>query len=60
MKDPSVFDQVKIKKLHSTFAAEISGVDFLKPLSEAVFQEIRAAIAKVSTQRSQRAIRTGT
>lgn len=56
VKNPSVFDHIKIKKLHPTFAAEISGVDFSKPLSSEVFQEVRAAIAKVSTQGPQHAI----
>ncbi|KAK1475881.1 alpha-ketoglutarate-dependent 2 [Colletotrichum tamarilloi] len=35
-----------IEPLHPTFAAEIRGVDFSKPLTEDVFQEIQAAITK--------------
>lgn len=40
------FNHIKIKELHPTFGAEISGVDFSKPLSEKVFQEIYAAVTK--------------
>lgn len=36
-----------IEPLHPTFTAEIRGVDFSKPLTEDVFQEIQAAITKV-------------
>ncbi|KAK2049420.1 alpha-ketoglutarate-dependent 2 [Colletotrichum somersetense] len=35
-----------IQPLHLTFAAEIRGVDFSKPFTEDVFQEIRDAISK--------------
>jgi hypothetical protein len=42
------FKTLKIKELHPTFAAEIEGVDFSKPLSDSVFEEIRAASAKVN------------
>jgi alpha-ketoglutarate-dependent 2,4-dichlorophenoxyacetate dioxygenase len=41
------FKTIKIKKLHPTFAAEIEGVDFSKPLEDDVFREILAASAKV-------------
>ncbi|OCT44184.1 Alpha-ketoglutarate-dependent 2,4-dichlorophenoxyacetate dioxygenase [Cladophialophora carrionii] len=40
------FKTLKIKKLHPTFAAEIEGVDFSKPLEDDVFREILAASAK--------------
>lgn len=39
---------LSITELHPTFAAEISGVDFSKPISEEVFKEIYAAITKVT------------
>lgn len=42
------FKTLQIKKLHPTFAAEIEGVDFSKPISDDVFREILAASAKVS------------
>ena len=38
---------LQIKKLHPTFAAEIEGVDFSKPIPDDVFNEILAASAKV-------------
>lgn len=41
------FKTLKIKKLHPTFAAEIEGVDFSKPIPDDVFNEILAASAKV-------------
>lgn len=41
------FKTIQIKKLHPTFAAEIEGVDFSKPISDDVFNEILAASAKV-------------
>lgn len=34
-------------KLHPTFGAEISGVDFTTPLADETFAEILAAINKV-------------
>ncbi|GKT51155.1 alpha-ketoglutarate-dependent 2,4-dichlorophenoxyacetate dioxygenase [Colletotrichum spaethianum] len=37
-----------IQPLHSTFAAEVRGVDFSKPLTNDVLQEIRDAISKVN------------
>ena len=42
------FKTLKIKKLHPTFAAEIDGVDFSKPIPDDVFREVLAASAKVS------------
>ena len=42
------FKDIKIKKLHSTFGAEISGVDFSSPVSDEIFNEILAAVANVS------------
>lgn len=41
------FQHLVVKELHPTFGAEISGVDFAKPLNDAVLIEILAAIAKV-------------
>lgn len=41
------FKTLKIKKLHPTFAAEIEGVDFSRPIPDDVFREILAASAKV-------------
>ena len=42
------FKILNIKKLHPTFAAEVEGVDFSKPLPDDVFREILAASAKVN------------
>lgn len=39
---------IKIEKLHETFGAQISGVDFSSPISDEVFHEILAAITKAS------------
>jgi alpha-ketoglutarate-dependent 2,4-dichlorophenoxyacetate dioxygenase len=41
------FKTIQIQKLHPTFGAEISGVDYSKPIPDDVFQEIRDASAKV-------------
>ena len=38
---------IQIKELHSTFGAEISGVDFSERVNDDVFEEILAAITKV-------------
>ena len=46
--EPS-FKHITIKELHPTFGAEISGIDFSKPVDDDVFQEVLAAITKVST-----------
>lgn len=40
------FKTIEVKKLHPTFAAEVSGVDF-ENVSEEQFSEILAAMAKV-------------
>ena len=42
------FKNLYIKELHPTFAAEIEGVDFTKPIPDDVFREIQAASAKVN------------
>ncbi|KAF9885579.1 hypothetical protein FE257_012785 [Aspergillus nanangensis] len=42
----SPFTHIAVQELHPTFAAEVSGVDFSKPLSEEVFAEIHSAITK--------------
>lgn len=41
------FTHIVITELHPTFGAEISGVDFSRPVDKDVFQEILAAISKV-------------
>ncbi|KAJ9323545.1 hypothetical protein DTO027B5_4486 [Paecilomyces variotii] len=43
--EPS-FKHITIKELHPTFGAEISGIDFSKPVDDDVFQEVLAAITK--------------
>jgi len=40
--------QLIVRKLHPTFGAKISGVDFSSPLSDETFAEVLAAITKVS------------
>ncbi|KIW19435.1 hypothetical protein PV08_00007 [Exophiala spinifera] len=40
------FDHIIVKRLHPTFAAELSGVDFSKPLSDDLFREILAAVTE--------------
>ncbi|KAH7355323.1 alpha-ketoglutarate-dependent 2,4-dichlorophenoxyacetate dioxygenase [Rhexocercosporidium sp. MPI-PUGE-AT-0058] len=40
------FKHITTKELHSTFVAEIQGVDFSKPVEPGVFSEIYAALAK--------------
>ena len=42
------FSHITITKLHPTFGAEISGVDFSRTIEAEVFQEILTAINKVS------------
>ena len=44
------FKTIRVKELHSTFGAEIEGVDFPNP-SEEQFNEILAAMAKVLSPR---------
>jgi alpha-ketoglutarate-dependent 2,4-dichlorophenoxyacetate dioxygenase len=45
--DDTDFKNIKIQKLHKTFGAQISGVDFSSPISDEIFDEILAAITKV-------------
>ncbi|KAF1986361.1 alpha-ketoglutarate-dependent 2,4-dichlorophenoxyacetate dioxygenase [Aulographum hederae CBS 113979] len=42
----SEFSLIKVKELHPTFAAEVSGIDFSKDIPDDVFAEIYAAAAK--------------
>lgn len=42
-------EQLQITRLHPTFAAEVEGVDFSKPVPDDVFAEIQAALTKVNT-----------
>lgn len=46
--EDSDFKIIKIEKLHETFGAQISGVDFSNPISDEIFYEILAAINKVT------------
>lgn len=41
-------EQLQFRKLHPTFAAEVTGFDFSKPVPDDVFAEIRAALTEVS------------
>lgn len=41
---------LQINKLHSTFGAEIEGLDFSKPISDEQLTEIKDTIAHVSRQ----------
>jgi alpha-ketoglutarate-dependent 2,4-dichlorophenoxyacetate dioxygenase len=41
------FKTITIKELHPTFGAEVQGVNFAQ-LSDEQFQEVQAALAKVS------------
>lgn len=47
LKESPPFSHISIAELHSTFGAEISGVDFSQPVESHVFEEILAAISKV-------------
>ena len=47
------FKTLKIKKLHPTFAAEIEGVDFSRPIPDDVFKEVLAASAKVTLNKKK-------
>ncbi|TLD18230.1 alpha-ketoglutarate-dependent 2-4-dichlorophenoxyacetate dioxygenase [Venturia nashicola] len=40
------FRHIQITQLHPTFGAEISGIDFSKPVAAGVFSEVLAAITK--------------
>ena len=42
------YKHIKVTQLAPTFGAEVSGVDFSKPVPPDVFKEILSAIAKVS------------
>lgn len=46
---PSSFEHITITELHPTFGAEISGIDFSRPVEEEVFQEILTAMSKVGS-----------
>lgn len=47
VKNAADFSMISVKPLHSTFAAEVSGVDFSSALSDEVFQEVFKAVTKV-------------
>lgn len=47
---PHSVSHLSIAELHPTFAAEVIGVDFSKPIESTAFQEIYSAITKVSHQ----------
>ncbi|KAJ5167663.1 alpha-ketoglutarate-dependent 2-4-dichlorophenoxyacetate dioxygenase [Penicillium canariense] len=42
----SAFSHLAIRELHPTFGAEISGIDFSRPVEGDVFQEVLTAISK--------------
>jgi alpha-ketoglutarate-dependent 2,4-dichlorophenoxyacetate dioxygenase len=44
----SGFDYIRVKPLAPTFGAEVTGVDFSKPVPSKVFAEIHRAITQVS------------
>ncbi|PMD46954.1 taurine catabolism dioxygenase [Hyaloscypha variabilis F] len=44
--DDSDFKIIRIQKLHQTFGAQVSGVDFSNPIPDETFDEILAAITK--------------
>jgi hypothetical protein len=44
------FKHISIREIGTTFAAEIEGVDFSQDIPQEVFDEILAAITKVSTE----------
>jgi hypothetical protein len=43
------FPDLSFLELHPTFGAEVEGVDFSRPISEGLFQQILAASVKAST-----------
>lgn len=45
--DAAQFSHISAKPLHATFAAEIQGVDFSKPIPDYIFQEVLQALTKV-------------
>jgi hypothetical protein len=42
------YQHISVEPVGRTFGAEVSGVDFSKPVPDDVFQEILSAITKVS------------
>ena len=42
------YQHIELKKLAPTFAAEVKGVDFSKPIEKDVFDEIHRSITDVS------------
>jgi alpha-ketoglutarate-dependent 2,4-dichlorophenoxyacetate dioxygenase len=48
------FNKITVTELHPTFGAEISGVDFSRPVEDDTFQEIKAAIDKVGISTKQK------
>ncbi|KAJ5676045.1 alpha-ketoglutarate-dependent 2-4-dichlorophenoxyacetate dioxygenase [Penicillium macrosclerotiorum] len=46
LSQPLTFEHITVTELHPTFGAEVSNVDFSRPIEDEVFQEIRAAIVK--------------
>ena len=44
----SEFDHIRVKQLAPTFGAEVTGVDFSKPVPPDIFAEIHRAITQVS------------
>lgn len=42
------YQYITVKKLHPTVGAEVSGIDFSKPVPPEVFQEVHQAITEVS------------
>ncbi|KAL2012354.1 hypothetical protein VTN00DRAFT_5072 [Thermoascus crustaceus] len=44
--DNSEFKTIRVVKLHLTLGAEITGVDFLEPIPDEIFQEVLAVVAK--------------
>jgi alpha-ketoglutarate-dependent 2,4-dichlorophenoxyacetate dioxygenase len=41
------YSLIQVKELHPTFGAEVSGVDFSRPVPEDVFQELWKAVNQV-------------
>lgn len=46
--DPD-YKHIQLKQLAPTFAAEVTGVDFSRPVDKEVFEEIRRAIVDVGS-----------
>lgn len=49
----STFEYITVTELHPTFGAEISGVDFSRPIEGKVFPEILSAMSRVSSMQRQ-------